>query len=371
MSRVRRRELPRRQPRCCPRRERAAPARDLRLRPARRRRSATRRPATALALARLARARARRASTTDSPRHPLMARLRPDGSQLRASRASRSQRLIEANRLDQHRDRYETFDELRGLLRPVGRPGRRARAARLRRRHARAASRSRTASAPALQLTEHCQDVAEDLARGRVYLPQEDLERFGCAPSRPARRRPAPERVRALDGASRSRAPASSSSRARRSSRTLRVAGRGSPSPASSPAAASALGAIERAGYDVLRRCARDASQRAARAREPPRGAWRRAAGRCQRGSRLPRAARRSRAAEAANFFYGIRLLPPDKRRAMCAVYAFARRVDDIGDGDLPPDEKLRLARAERARLDGSTSGAPTTQSLIALARRA
>ena len=32
----------------------------------------------------------------------------------------------------------------------------------------------------ALQLAEHCQDVSEDLARGRVYLPVEDLDRFGC-----------------------------------------------------------------------------------------------------------------------------------------------------------------------------------------------
>jgi phytoene/squalene synthetase len=32
----------------------------------------------------------------------------------------------------------------------------------------------------ALQLVEHCQDVAEDHARGRVYLPAEDLARFGC-----------------------------------------------------------------------------------------------------------------------------------------------------------------------------------------------
>jgi len=46
--------------------------------------------------------------------------------------------------------------------------------------------------------------------------------------------------------------------------------------------------------------------------------------------------------AAAANFHYGIRLLPGDKRRAMCAVYAFARRVDDIGDGALQPAEKLR-----------------------------
>jgi 15-cis-phytoene synthase len=53
--------------------------------------------------------------------------------------------------------------------------------------------------------------------------------------------------------------------------------------------------------------------------------------------------------ANALNFFYGIRLLPPDKRRAMCAVYAFARRVDDIGDGDLARDVKLRLLADARA----------------------
>lgn len=46
--------------------------------------------------------------------------------------------------------------------------------------------------------------------------------------------------------------------------------------------------------------------------------------------------------ATAANFYYGIRLLPPERRRAMCAVYAFARRVDDIGDGPLAHEDKLR-----------------------------
>jgi len=59
--------------------------------------------------------------------------------------------------------------------------------------------------------------------------------------------------------------------------------------------------------------------------------------------------------ARARNFYYGIRLLPPHKRSALCAVYAFARRVDDIGDGSLEPQEKLdRLAaaRSELARLD-------------------
>ena len=38
----------------------------------------------------------------------------------------------------------------------------------------------------------------------------------------------------------------------------------------------------------------------------------------------------------ARNFAYGIRLLPTTKRQALSAVYAFARRVDDIGDGSQP-----------------------------------
>jgi 15-cis-phytoene synthase len=52
---------------------------------------------------------------------------------------------------------------------------------------------------------------------------------------------------------------------------------------------------------------------------------------------------------QARNFSYGIRLLPARKREMLSAVYAFARRIDDIGDGDLPTGKKLaRLDRAER-----------------------
>jgi phytoene synthase len=46
-------------------------------------------------------------------------------------------------------------------------------------------------------------------------------------------------------------------------------------------------------------------------------------------------------AAEARNFSYGIKLLPAAKRRAMSALYALARRIDDIGDGDAEPNVKL------------------------------
>ncbi|HYM46195.1 MAG TPA: squalene/phytoene synthase family protein [Solirubrobacteraceae bacterium] len=62
----------------------------------------------------------------------------------------------------------------------------------------------------------------------------------------------------------------------------------------------------------------------------------------------------------AANFYYGIRLLPPRRRKAMCAVYAFARRVDDIGDGSLEREQKLRALDAQAralARLGGAARG--------------
>ncbi|MGH9068721.1 MAG: phytoene/squalene synthase family protein [Acidimicrobiales bacterium] len=54
---------------------------------------------------------------------------------------------------------------------------------------------------------------------------------------------------------------------------------------------------------------------------------------------------------EARNFSYGIRLLPPPKRKAMSAIYAMARRIDDIGDGDLAPPAKLDRLAAVRKRL--------------------
>ena len=57
---------------------------------------------------------------------------------------------------------------------------------------------------------------------------------------------------------------------------------------------------------------------------------------------------------EAKNFAYGIMVLPRPKRRAIAAVYAFAREVDDLADGELPPDEKRARLEALRAELDGS-----------------
>lgn len=60
----------------------------------------------------------------------------------------------------------------------------------------------------------------------------------------------------------------------------------------------------------------------------------------------------------AANFYYGIRLLPASKRRAMCAVYALARRVDDIGDGEDPAARKLDMLAEARTELENG-NGTP------------
>ena len=56
---------------------------------------------------------------------------------------------------------------------------------------------------------------------------------------------------------------------------------------------------------------------------------------------------------EAKNFAYGIMVLPKEKRRAIAAIYAFAREVDDVADGDLTPGEKRLRLEALRAQLDG------------------
>ncbi|MGW0231253.1 squalene/phytoene synthase family protein [Actinopolymorpha singaporensis] len=73
---------------------------------------------------------------------------------------------------------------------------------------------------------------------------------------------------------------------------------------------------------------------------------------------------------EARNFSYGIRLLPPPKRRALSAVYATARRIDDIGDGDLPAEEKLRRLAETRKAIShlGADEATRTDPVLLALA---
>ncbi|MFS2292701.1 MAG: squalene synthase HpnC [Actinomadura sp.] len=97
----------------------------------------------------------------------------------RAVPAEPFRRLLQANRTDQEVTRYATFDDLLGYCAlsadPVGHivlhvfgaatPDRLALSDRI---------------CSALQIIEHCQDAGEDHRNGRIYLPADDLRRFGC-----------------------------------------------------------------------------------------------------------------------------------------------------------------------------------------------
>jgi squalene synthase HpnC len=118
------------------------------------------------------------AAFSGSARHPLLVTLQGTIARCHLS-AVPFRRLVEANRVDQRVSRYPTWEQLRDYCAlsadPVGQlvlevfgvatPARMALS---------------DSICTALQLVEHCQDVAEDLQAGRVYLPVEDMERFGC-----------------------------------------------------------------------------------------------------------------------------------------------------------------------------------------------
>ncbi|WP_030816091.1 squalene synthase HpnC [Streptomyces sp. NRRL S-337] len=113
------------------------------------------------------------------PKHPLMRRLGPTVRRCELT-PEPFLGLIEANRQDQRVSRYATYDDLVAYCElsanPVGRlvlgiTGT-ASPERIRRSDA---------VCTALQIVEHIQDVAEDLGRDRIYLPAEDLKRFGVS----------------------------------------------------------------------------------------------------------------------------------------------------------------------------------------------
>jgi squalene synthase HpnC len=105
--------------------------------------------------------------------------------------------LIEANRLDQTRHRYPTFNDLLTYCSLSANPvGRLVLAA----FDALTAENVRCSDlvCTALQIVEHLQDVAEDARSGRIYIPIEDIERFGVDTSELEQAPPAGHRLRAL-----------------------------------------------------------------------------------------------------------------------------------------------------------------------------
>lgn len=72
--------------------------------------------------------------------------------------------------------------------------------------------------------------------------------------------------------------------------------------------------------------------------------------------------------ASGTSFFWAMRFLPRVKREAIFAVYAFCRAVDDVADGDLPPDGKRAELEAWRNEIDQLFEGRPSRVVTRALA---
>ena len=113
--------------------------------------------------------------------HPIFRRLTPTIQTCRLD-LQPFRDLIQANRIDQTVHTYATFEDLLGYCALSANPvGRLVLAVLDMATPERVGWSDDVCSA--LQVTEHCQDVAEDAAQGRVYLPSADLAYFGCDPA--------------------------------------------------------------------------------------------------------------------------------------------------------------------------------------------
>ena len=70
--------------------------------------------------------------------------------------------------------------------------------------------------------------------------------------------------------------------------------------------------------------------------------------------------------ASARNFYYAFLVLPKPKREALCAVYAFMRRCDDLSDDpSLPPRERRARLEAWLDAFHHAQAGEPTDDAIL------
>lgn len=249
-----------------------------------------------------------------------------------------------------------------------------------------------------LQLANFWQDVSVDAAKGRIYVPIEDLRQFGCSAADITRGEPTEalrallrfevERARALlrDGL------ALAGTVERRLAREVRLFAGGG---------LAILDAIEAQGYDVFtsrptvsrqrkvhlllhslvtqwsrasrpQASRREAELLAARPRSArPAGATPASTEQCSLHDAYAYCQEVTRRS-SSNFYYAFRLLPPERREALCAVYAFCRFVDDIADdaGRRDPRRLLERWRAELARAYDDSATHPIGRALADSVRR-
>jgi phytoene synthase len=286
-------------------------------------------------------------------------------------------RLLRAFRADAEFKPFETFDSLREYCRcsanPVG--------------HLilylfgyRDAARQQLADqiCTGLQLVNFWQDIAIDAAKGRMYVPREDLVRFGCSDDlRTGACTPAVRELMRFE-VDRARGMLTrgldlAAHVDRRLAREVCLFAWGG---------LAILRAIEAVDYDVFtrrptlsKRAKGELILRALVTRRPrPRRAPTPTSPAPERERRDGRRLRKAYAycqgvtrRSSSNFYYAFRLLTPERRAALYAVYAFCRFIDDIADDQTRRAPATLLARW-REELDSVYGGAPTHPVSYALA---
>jgi len=290
--------------------------------------------------------------------------------------------LLIAFRQDRHTGRYESVVEVLDYCRysanPVGQL-----VLRLAGVHSPELSALSDSVCTGLQLANFCQDVAGDWRRGRVYLPQVTCRQFGYAEEDFARG-VADERFRGVMKVEVDRAEA-----------YLRA---GLPLVDQMPLGLRGdMGLFIHGGLAILERIrgvnydvwnARPSLSKFDKARLLAGALWRNAFGprlsltdaRNVEDSDTMGAASATEVAAsytqcqaltrrtAGNFYYSFLVLPKVKRRAMCALYAFLRHTDDLGDSQQPVEERRAALSAWRQSLDNALRGRFDSPLLPALA---
>jgi len=245
------------------------------------------------------------------------------------------------------------------------------------------------ATCTALQFANFWQDVTRDLEKGRIYIPLEALATHSLAEEDIVQRRFDPRYVSLMKDVI---------------ARTRQLFAEGMPLAASVDSALrvdiemfsrgglAVLDAIERVGYNTLQhrpsiskskqlqllaqalvlRVFGFAQPTAPAVPAVPAvggrlaivdgGCARPDAGKMLRGNRddVTRSyaeCRRVARASASNFYYAFFMLPPAKRDALCALYAFMRLVDDVSDTVGSAADKQRGLARWRAALDAAVAG--------------
>jgi squalene synthase HpnC/squalene synthase HpnD len=324
------------------------------------------------------------------PSHPVFVALAPTVRELDIPVEPFAE-LLAAFRQDQTVHRYATWEDVLGYCRysanPVGRLV-------LYVCGYRDAERQQLSDATctALQLANFWQDVARDLEKGRIYIPQDRLEAHGLTFADIEAKRFDTRYVALMrDLIARTRELfAAGLPLAQRVDPALRV-----DIEMFSRGGLAVLDAIETTGYNTLAH--RPALSRATQVRLLGRALLSRLfafgafsgdralshARMAQESSRKPPASprgdresaagvpepesaqvaasyaecRRIARTAASNFYYAFFLLPRPKRDALCTLYAFMRLVDDVSDSAGDPAAKQRALAAWRAHLDAAVAG--------------